>query len=73
MVTMYAYELFTIIPISLSYILMDSRLKGFSIESKTSKTEFGQRNYDRSKLEASHEQWLRATPLGPIIFCDLWI
>ena len=28
------YELFTIIPISSSYIWMDSRLKGISIESK---------------------------------------
>ena len=34
MVTMYAYELFTIIPMSSRYILMDSRLKGLSIESK---------------------------------------
>ena len=57
MVAMYAYELFTIIPISSSYIWMDSRLKGVSIESKNIlKMEFGKRNYDRPKLKASYEQ-----------------
>ena len=56
MVTIYAYELFTIIP-SLSYIWMDSRLKGFSIESKNiPKMGFGRKNYDRPKLKASYEQ-----------------
>ena len=34
MVTMYAYELSNIITILSSYIFMDSRLKGLSIESK---------------------------------------
>ena len=56
MVTMYAYELFTIILISSSYIWMDSIIKGLSIESKKILKEFGQRNYDCPKLEASHEQ-----------------
>ena len=39
MVTMYAYELFIIIPISSSYIWMDFRLKGLSIESKNTRNE----------------------------------
>ena len=29
---------------------------------------FGRRNYDRPKLETSHEQLLRAEPAGPTIF-----
>ena len=51
---------------------MDSRLKGLSIGLRISKTEFGQINYDRPKLEASYEQWLRATPAWPTVFHDFW-
>ena len=42
--------------------------KGFPYSLRTSEMEFGRRNYDYPKLEASHEQWLRATPAGPTIF-----
>ena len=61
MVTMYAYELFNMIQISSSYIWMDSRLKGLSIESKNFQNGVRMKKLDHLKLEASHEQWLRAT------------
>ena len=41
--------------------------KGFPYILRTSKSKFGRRNYDRPKLEASHEQWLRETS-RPTVF-----
>ena len=47
---------------------MDSRLKGFFIESKNIQNEFGRRSYDRPKLEVSYEQLPKQNLQGLLFF-----
>ena len=44
------------VQIALSYIWMNSKLKGLSIEPRTPESKFGGEIYGRPKFEASYEQ-----------------